>query len=462
MFRLVGLEPHRPQTFDEAMHAIEIEHRAEVIAHLRTAAVRDEPIDYHLTVRTPQGLRREFHARAQRVRSLSGQGTRVVGVVQDITDRKVLEDRLRQAERVSSLGRLAASVAHEFNNILMGIQPFAELILRAAPGEAPLQESATRIVDAVARGKRITQEILRFTRTPEPQNAVIDVEAWLASGHRELAQLAGQRVTITIEAEPGLRMIGDAHQLRQVFSNFITNARDAMPEGGTITIRANRHAARRQTDKGQYVHFAVTDSGHGMSPETIRMAFEPLFTTKQAGGTGLGLAIAHQIVRQHNGEIWAESVRGESSTFHVLIPAAAAEASMPAPTPAPVAPPAGQTLRRVVLVEDDATVAAGLAALLEMEDIRVDIVERGLDAVVHIASFDPDAVVLDVDLPDVSGVAVFDEIAKRWPALPVLFSTGHSDHKLVAHLLARPNVGLLLKPYDGVTLLQTLGQLRSC
>lgn len=451
-FELFGYEPVSPRPFHEAFHSVDVDNPDAILTKLRHAAAQDEPVEYSFTARTADGNQRRMLARAQRVSGANGRGTRVVGVVQDVTHQRRLEERLQQAERVSSLGRLAASVAHEFNNILMGIQPFAEVILRNTARDLRLYEAAARIADGVARGKRVTQEILRYTRTPEPARVVVEVAEWLSSGYPELVQLAGDQVQLSMEVEGGMRMLGDPQQLRQVFSNFVTNARDAMPQGGTITIRVSR--------REDCVHFAVTDTGAGMSPETVRMAFEPLFTTKHIGGTGLGLAVADQIVRRHDGEIWAESVLGLGSTFHVLIPAAApGDAVQPVPEPQPQPP--GKPLRRLLLVEDDPAVSAGIAALLEMEGVEIEVVERGADALPRIEAFAPDAVVLDVGLPDMSGLAVYDQIAHRWPALPVLFSTGHGDERLLTPALQRANVGYLLKPYDSRTLLAELGRLRS-
>ncbi len=457
-FHLFGIEPRAPRPFEEAFRSVDLDHPEETLAKLRMAATQDEPVDYSFAVRAPDGSRHEMHARAQRVRDLSGEGARVVGIVQDVTERRVLEERLQQAERVSSLGRLAASVAHEFNNILMGIQPFAEVILRNTTRDLRLYEAGARIADAVARGKRVTQEILRYTRTPEPARTVVDVADWLSSAYAELVELAGEQISLTMEVEGGLRMAADAQQLVQVLTNFITNARDAMPQGGAITIRARRRVGRRTNDTALFVHFEIADTGTGMSPETIRMAFEPLFTTKHIGGTGLGLAIADQIVRRHNGELWAESVLGLGSTFHVLIPAAAAGEAVTAPAEAPEEP-AGPAIERLLLVEDDPGVAAGLIALLEMDGVAVELVEYGADAVSRIEAFEPDAVVLDVGLPDMSGIAVYDQIARRWPSLPVLFSTGHGDERVLSPALARPNVGYLLKPYNSKTLLVALAEL---
>jgi PAS domain S-box-containing protein len=454
---LLGIESVPGRPFDEAMSVLEIEGRERVISQLRAAALSDEPVEYTMVVRTPQGKRRVLHARAQRLCDGGGRPCRVVGIIQDVTEQMHLSERLRQAERVSSLGRLAASVAHEFNNILMGIQPFAEVILRSPAITEGLRGAATRIADGVARGKRVTQEILRFTRTPEPALAVVEVAGWLATSYTDLVQLAGAEVSIAIEAEGGMRMLADGQQLRQVFANFVTNARDAMPRGGTVTIRAARQEGRRAQDVDEYVHFAVSDNGTGMPPETLRLAFEPLFTTKQIGGTGLGLSIAQNIVQAQGGEIWAESTPGLGSTFHVLIPAAAGPApALPQPPPPPRAP---STVRRIVLVEDDHAVAAGLAAVLALEGIEVVLVDRGEGAEARIEQARPDAVVLDVGLPDIDGVTLYRGIASRWPSLPVLFSTGHGDEKMLGPVLVAPNVDYLLKPYDSVALLDKLAGL---
>jgi PAS domain S-box-containing protein len=452
---LLGIGPMNGRSFGEAMSVLEIEGRERVVSQLRAAATGDEPVEYTLVVRTPAGKRRVMHARAQRLCDSAGRPCRVVGIIQDVTEQMHLTERLRQAERVSSLGRLAASVAHEFNNILMGIQPFAEVILRSPAISEGLRNAATRIADGVARGKRVTQEILRFTRTPAPAVSVVEVAGWLATSYTDLVQLAGADVTISIEAEGSMRMLADGQQLRQVLANFVTNARDAMPRGGTVTIRAARREGRRAGDVEEYVHFAVTDNGNGMPPETLRLAFEPLFTTKPVGGTGLGLSIAQNIVQAQGGEIWAESTLGQGSTFHVLIPAAA---GLPPVAPAAASTPARRTsnIRRIVLVEDDHSVAAGLAAVLALEGIEVQLVERGEGAMARIEEVQPDAVVLDVGLPDIDGITLYAAISGRWPSLPVIFSTGNADEKMLAPLTGATHVDYLLKPYDTEALLEKL------
>src|SRR3954447_11954282 len=280
--------------------------------------------------------------------------------VVDESERLRLENRLLQAERISSLGRLAASVAHEFNNVLMGIQPFVDLLTKRAGSDPSVKLAAPRIADAVARGKRITQEILRFTRIGEPTRVPVNVAEWLRAFEPELVQLAGPLVTVSTEADSSLTMLADAHQLRQVFANLVVNAHHAMPNGGKLEI----HAAAEAMSDGNAgpipaIHFSIRDTGVGIPEDTLLYIFEPLFTTKKFGGTGLGLAVASQVVQQHHGHIYAESTLGEGTTSHILIPAA--PAASVATEPAVIATRrAARPPMRVTMIEDDESVGAGL------------------------------------------------------------------------------------------------------
>jgi two-component system, cell cycle sensor histidine kinase and response regulator CckA len=381
--------------------------------------------------------------------------------VVDESERLRLENRLLQAERISSLGRLAASVAHEFNNVLMGIQPFIDLLTRRAGADPAVKLAAPRIADAVARGKRITQEILRFTRIGEPTRVAVNVNEWLQAFEPELEQLAGPNVKVTIESDASLFMLADAHQLRQVFANLVVNAHHAMPHGGRIEVRAVADTMKDGSGTpGDAVHFSICDTGVGIPQDTLLYIFEPLFTTKKFGGTGLGLAIASQVVKQHEGHIYAESTPDAGTTFHILIPA-----TQPPPAVAPREEPparrkrAARRIRRVTLIEDDESVGAGLVAILDFEGITVDWVRLGSEAVARIAANVPDAVILDLGLPDVDGIKVYEEIARRWPDLPVLFSTGHGDENLLTNSPTGKKIGYLQKPYESDVLLAALDEL---
>jgi PAS domain S-box-containing protein len=385
----------------------------------------------------------------------------VVVTFTDINQRLLLEAKLEQAHRVASLGRLAATVAHEFNNVLMGISPFVDVLRRDKTGER-VPMVAEQIGNSVKRGKRVTEEILRFTQPSEPVLSAIEAAPWLQSVATEVQSVLSSRHTLDVSVEDAtLAIAADANQLAQVLINLIHNARDAMPEGGTIVVRARRELPGTQFDFGvvadpeRYLHLIVQDSGVGMDAETLRVIFEPLFTTKK-NGTGLGLAVAHQVVQRHRGEIFVDSRIGAGTAFHLFIPLTAAP---PRRVEGPVVETAPRvTVRRILLVEDERAVSAGLIELLGIEGVKVDLVETGGEVLEAIDRFKPEAVVLDIGLPDVEGTRVYESIAYLHPALPVIFSTGHGDQsKLEAHL-TKPNVAFLLKPYDVDVLLKTLEQ----
>jgi PAS domain S-box-containing protein len=382
-------------------------------------------------------------------------GVLVGGVVTftDLTERRKLETKLEQATRVSSLGRLAATVAHEFNNVLMGIAPFVDVIRRSSSPQK-VQAALDHIGNSIKRGQRITGDILRFAQPAEPARTRIDVARWLEALAAEAHSILDRRHTIRVTAEP-LAIEGDSGQLHQVMMNLIFNARDAMPSGGTIDIAARR----TQTDGGAAVHISVRDTGIGMPEEILDRIFEPLFTTKK-NGTGLGLPVAHQVVQRHGGDISAESEPALGTTFHIVLPLASPDET--APDPEEVERPRQTKPQRILLVEDDPIVAEGLRELLEVEGFRVTAVDTGRAAVRTIAAGPlPDAVILDVGLPDMDGTAAFHEIAEIAPALPVVFSTGHGDRARLEDVLQRHNVAYLLKPYESESLLAALSEVTS-
>lgn len=390
----------------------------------------------------------------------------VMGIVitmRDVTERKLFQSQLDQAERLSSLGRLAATIAHEFNNVLMGIQPFAEVIRRVAANDALLTDASHHIVNAVQRGKRITQDILRFTQPAQPTLGPIAVKKWLRDTELELRGLASplcQLVVVPLEHD--LSVSGDAFQLNQVFANLVLNARDAMPAGGQITITADEPSGAIiypfgfVPEAGNYVHISVHDTGTGIPRENLGRIFEPLFTTKR-NGTGLGLAVAHQVIERHHGHLFVESTYGEGTTFHLFIPRhdqvrpssdrrRAGEAEVP-------------VRRRILLVEDDVAVAEGTATLLGMADFDVRIASTGMAAVPAADEFKPDVVILDVGLPDISGLEVYERLREKMPRLPVIFSTAHGDRRTIETLAGGSPVEFLQKPYEFDALAATVERL---
>ena len=384
--------------------------------------------------------------RAYILRNEQMEPVRVTGSMTDMTERKQLEEQLTHSRRLSSLGRVAASIAHEFNNVLMGIQPNVELLRRRASAENRV--TLDHIVQSVQRGKRVTDEILNFTRPSEPRLECASVPRFIEGWADQIRAVLGPQIELQVQpVESDIFMLADDLQLAQVLTNLALNARDAMPGHGRITITASLGRSFASYGFGVvktpdgYVHIAVSDDGSGMTPEQMGHLFEPLFTTKR-GGTGLGLAISYQLVARMGGHIFVESQVAKGTTFHLMVPAThpvlAARESKKRALP----------LRTVLIVEDEPAVAAGLEILLEIEGITATTVTTGAEAVPAIERLQPDAVVLDIGLPDCDGADVYEAIAARWPALPVLFSSGQmQSEKLQAHL-ARRNTKILIKPYD--------------
>jgi PAS domain S-box-containing protein len=252
----------------------------------------------------------------------------VVGAIvvnyRDVTERRRLEEQVEQARRVVSLGRVAASVAHEFNNVLMGIQPFAESISKRAGNDKQLANVGHKILQGTQRGARLTTQILRYTNPAEPRLEPVDLAAWVHQFADEAKNLAPDR-SLVFHAPDSLMTRADPCQLQQVAANLLVNARDATPRGGVIEVGVAPAAAdpfimKSMPDAERFVSLYVRDHGQGIRPDVLERIFEPLFTTKKHGGTGLGLAVAHQIVIDHGGHLLAQSDYGAGACFHVVLP----------------------------------------------------------------------------------------------------------------------------------------------
>jgi PAS domain S-box-containing protein len=360
-----------------------------------------------------------------------GRVTGVIATTRDITGRRMLEAQLEREQRLSSLGRLAATVAHEFNNVLMGMAPFAELMQRPGASAAASAKGARHISASITRGKRIVQEILRFTQPAEPALRAVDVASWGNAVLPEIRALTSTEIEIVSDfpADP-LTVLADASQLTQVFANLVTNARDAMPKGGTIAIRARRPAAGATFPFGvianpeTYLHISLTDTGKGIPAAMLQQVFEPLYTSK-ATGTGLGLAVAHQVVSRHGGQIFVESPPGAGATFHIFLPATDAAPELASHPPIEGGCPPHIRARRLLMVEDEAAIVEGVAALLSVDDFEVTSVGTGEEAVDAIEAFRPDIVLLDVGLPGIDGIETHRRIRARNPHLAVILASGH-------------------------------------
>ncbi|MGZ8853736.1 MAG: ATP-binding response regulator, partial [Thermoanaerobaculia bacterium] len=343
---------------------------------------------------------------------------------------------------------LATSVAHEFNNVLMSIMPFAELLQRKLPGDERVTTATGHIIQAVRRGREISTEVLRFARPVKPALESIAVAGWMDEFGARVEALLGSMFEVErrvlLNGGRDLVITADRTLLEQVALNVIHNSSEAMPSGGKITIEA-----KRSRESGT-IEIAIRDTGTGIPASALDHVFEPMFTTKR-GGSGLGLSIAHQAMKQQDGAINVRSNVGEGSTFTLTF-----RESEPAADSAPE--PDEERRRRILIVEDDEAVGEGLSLLLGDEGYDVRLVGNGLDSGNAIAEFKPDLVLLDMNLPDMSGLDVYDQIRSTSPKLPVIFSTGHVDARAFEDILRR-QVPSIMKPYDVRELMAVIASL---
>jgi PAS domain S-box-containing protein len=390
-------------------------------------------------------------------------GSAIVVNARDITERKHLEAQLAQANRITGLGNLAATVAHEFNNVLMGMLPFAELLQRPDVSQAMVGKGASHIVNSIERGKRIALDILRYTRPAEPDTQPLDLGKWWEKFVREAEAMLGNTIDLVcnIPAQ-GMCVLADNGQLSQALSNLIANARDALNGGGTITIQANELAANAVFPFGvvphpeKFIELSVTDGGSGIAPEIVDHIFEPLFTTKRNGGTGLGLAVAHQVLASHHGHIFVESEVGIGTTFHLFLPIAT---SAPVESSETAQANRQPRAKRLMMIEDEPLIVDGIRQLLSFEGIEVEAVDCGSEAVAAVARFRPDIVLLDFGLPDMDGVEVYSRIRMAEPSLPVIFATGHGDLRLIQEGLGDSRTRFLQKPFEMAALMDVIAEL---
>jgi len=397
------------------------------------------------------------------LRNRRGSIVGIAAILREVTGQKSADRQLEQQTRMSSLGRMASSIAHEFNNVLMGIQPFAEVMERTS-SEERVRKAAGQIRNSVRRGKAVAEEILRFGNPRPPALQSIALRHWLFSSIRpELQALFSPGVDLNIDIPQELHILGDPSQMAQVVMNLAINSRHSMPRGGVFSIRASRCRPGERfrfasvPSPERFVHIEIEDTGTGMNQATLERIFEPLFTTK-SGGNGLGLPLVHQIIERHGGHVFVESTPNVGTIFHVLL--VSAHASTSAGELKSYATARTFSNLRVLIVEDDLEIAEGLEELFHFEGIECDLVHDAAEAVPATERFGPDLVLLDVTLGEDSGLDVYEAIARRWPDLPVIFSTGTGAVQQIQSLTGA-NVTLLQKAYDFARLTAEIGRLCS-
>jgi two-component system, cell cycle sensor histidine kinase and response regulator CckA len=449
----------------------------EVLAGAKVVEIAEEPID------TPLG-QRWLHTHKIPLLDANGVPTHLVGVSIDITERRAAaaalldsqirlsrtveertlaleraqralestEDQLRQAQKMEAIGRLAGGIAHDFNNLLTAILSHTELTIEAMAVEDPLRADLELVREAGKRAATLTRQLLAFSRRQVLQMRVLDVNEVIATMEGMLPRLLGEDVDLSIRRAHGLRRIkADRSQLEQVVMNLAINARDAMPEGGRLSIETanvsldeDYAAAHVGSSVGPHVMVAVSDTGIGMDKAVRERIFEPFFTTKAEGrGTGLGLATVFGIVKQSGGSIWVYSEPGRGATFKIYFPATSDHVTVELPR-------ASGTLdgrETILLVEDDDGVRRVATEMLRRRGYQVFAVRGGAEALSLVEGLAAlDLLLTDVVMPNMGGRALAERVLAARPGTRVLFMSGYTDDAIVRHGVLESEMEFVQKP----------------
>lgn len=392
---------------------------------------------------------------AKAVRDPDGQLQRIIGAMVDVSQNRLLQDQLAHAQRLEAVGRLAGGVAHDFNNLLSVINGYADLLLGDAGADAPQRRGLEQIQRAGARAAELTRQLLAFGRKQIVSPRLLDMGEVLATTCGMLRRILGEDIEVVGEVEPGLgAVLADPGQLEQVIVNLAVNARDAMPEGGTLTLRLENVEVQRPASNkvealtpGSYVKLSVTDTGIGIDAEVLPHIFEPFFTTKEMGvGTGLGLATVYGIVKQSGGHVAAVSSLNHGTCITVYLPRQQHKIGLSSAR-APGNPAHGK--QRLLVVEDEEMLRELLVAVLEESGYEVLHAAGAEEALARCQQAEGkiDLVLTDVVMPGRSGRQLADEIRTLYPGISILYMSGYTDDALVRSGIAVAGANFIQKPF---------------
>jgi two-component system cell cycle sensor histidine kinase/response regulator CckA len=431
--------------------------RAAVRAASEAAAAGGPPYDIEHRLVRPDGTVRWVHEKASILRDAQGRALRMVGTVQDITERRLLEDQLRQSQKMEAIGRLAGGIAHDLNNALTAIAGYAELALGEVASDHAARGDVEEIRRAAERAGSVTRQLLAFSRKQLLEPRVFDLNETIAAISRLLSRLLGTDVEVQTQLSGGpLPVLGDPGQIEQAVINLALNARDAMPGGGKLVVATARATvseaeARKHPPMpaGQYLVLRVSDSGHGMSPETQARIFEPFFTTKDVGkGTGLGLSMVYGTLKQIGGFIFVNSEIDRGTTFTLYFrPAAEPERAALAASPGRGHERHGH--ETLMIVEDEPSVRSLVASALRHDGYRLLIASSAEEALTQAGAHDGpiDLLLTDAMMPGKSGVELASLLTAQRPGLPVIIMSGYTEDTLDVPGLKEP-IPLLQKPFS--------------
>ena len=454
--RLLGYSPEELRA-TSAFEQIHPDDRSKVVEAAEEAkrSGRGRRVEYR--IRHKDGNWITLESTASAVRDSSGQIKKLVIVNRDITERKQLEEQLRLSQKIEAIGRLSGGIAHDFNNLLGVIIGYTEALQKRMPLDAPFREAIDEIQRAGKRAASLTQQLLAFSRKQVLEPRILDLNAIVSDVEKMLGRLIGEHIDLTLVLSKAIGMVkADRTQIEQVMLNLAVNARDAMPQGGKLTIETanvelDEASARRPRYllPGSYVLLKVTDTGCGMNPDVQAHIFEPFFTTKEKGkGTGLGLATVYGVIKQSGGYVLVESELGKGTTFEVYLPRVAATGEI-----AKEARPSAKLIKKheaaVLLVEDEPSLRKLARDVLRETGYTVFEAADAFQAleIAKQTEIEIDLLLTDVIMPGMSGRALADALSSSRPETRVLYMSGYTDGEIATQGVLNAETSILHKPF---------------
>jgi two-component system cell cycle sensor histidine kinase/response regulator CckA len=454
--RIFGVPLGRFEGTAEAFYAsVHPDDREAVKAATRAARADGVPYDIEHRIVRPDGTVRWVHEQANILRDPQNRPRRLIGTVQDVTDRRQLEDQLRQSQKMDAIGRLAGGIAHDLNNALTAIAGYAELALGEVEAGHPARADVEEIRRAAERAGSVTRQLLAFSRKQLLEPRIFDLNNTVTGIARLLSRLLGTGLHVqTRLSDTALSVLGDPGQVEQAVINLAVNARDAMPGGGQLLLTTGMETVDDQFARthvpmpaGSYVVLSVTDTGHGMSREIQARIFEPFFTTKDVGkGTGLGLSMVYGTLKQIGGFIFVDSEIDRGTTFRLYFPPAASKPAAAALLSGRDERPRGN--ETVLIAEDEPAVRNLVASALRRDGYRLLVASSAEEALGLADAHDGriDLLLTDAIMPGRSGLELANLMVARRPGLPVIVMSGYTEENLAISGLSEP-VSLLQKPF---------------
>jgi PAS domain S-box-containing protein len=423
-----------------------------------TSSLNEDSVDSKgvLRIRHQDGSWRFIESTRSIIRDEAGKLKNVVIIARDITDRKHLEEQFMQSQKMEAVGRLSGGIAHDFNNLLSVMIGYAENLQEKLDSDSPLRKSADEILNAGKKAAALTRQLLAFSRQQVLNLKVLDLNAIVVDVNRLLRRVIGEDIQLELDLDPRLGPVkADQSQVEQVIVNLAVNARDAMPEGGKLTIRTKGLELgtallenEYRVQAGHYACLTVSDTGVGMDANTKARAFEPFFTTKEHGkGTGLGLATVYGVVKQSGGYIEVDSAPGAGTVFRIYLPLTAEAPEKKALEPVGVPLQPGK--ETILVAEDESSMRALLVNILTGYGFNVLQAEDGDEALAISRRYRGplELLLTDVIMPGMGGKTLAEHIRRERPETTVIYMSGYTGHTYMEQWPLEPGCFLLTKPF---------------